>query len=147
MVTEVRPRARSVQAVLDEDPGLRPLIDRIDTLRHGQQILSSGWPHLNLRIMAVRDDSLTVGAPNAALSAKCRQLEPSMLAALRPLYPGLMSIRFRTDPAATSLAQPRPAKQPISARSLATLRAAIPTMAAGPLREALLRLVNRPERR
>jgi len=116
---------------------------RVDLLLRTQQILDGRWPDLDLKIIGIRHETALVGTPNAAIAAKCRQLEPSMIEAFKPLHPGMMQIRFRPVQARPEQArQAVGGKRLISQAALDKIDAALATMPKGRGRDALARLLR-----
>ncbi|MEZ5739671.1 MAG: hypothetical protein R3E68_09610 [Burkholderiaceae bacterium] len=61
---------------------------------------------------AARQDTLVLATRSAAMAAKCRQLEPSLLAAVRPVHPGLTRLRVKPMPGNPLVDPPRAAATP-----------------------------------
>ncbi len=146
MTTGPRSRREARPAIvhLHKDEAFQALSSRLELLQRTQQTLDENWPNLALKVLAVRHESLLIQTPNAALAAKCRQIEPSVIARLKPLYPGLVQVRFR--PATASRAAPAQrtsVKQPIGATTLQAMRTKMESMPAGIVRDALARLLAR----
>lgn len=117
---------------------------RVDLLLRTQQILDARWPGLNLQIIGIRHESALIGTPNASVAAKCRQLEPSMIDALKPLHPGMMQIKFRpVQRRSDEPGQPRSQKRLISQAALDKIDSALTAMPAGTGKDALARLLRR----
>jgi len=118
---------------------------RVDLLLRTQQILDAKWPGMGLRIIGIRHENALVGTPNAAIAAKCRQLEPSMIHALKPLHPGLMQIKFRpVRPSDVDDSGERGSrKRLISQAALQQMDLALADMPAGSGKDALTRLLKR----
>lgn len=133
---------------LEGNDQFQAVADRVDLLRRTQQILDTHWSGLTLTVLAVRHESLLVGTLNAAVAAKCRQMEPSMIDRLKPLFPGLVQIKFRprvdTSPASAPAVS---RKRLISDTALAGIDAAVARMPDGTGKEALIRLLRRRQQR
>lgn len=138
--------ARPAIVHLQKDEVFQALSSRLELLQRTQQTLDENWPNLALKVLAVRHESLLIQTPNAALAAKCRQIEPSVIARLKPLYPGLTQVRFRPATAHQGAAPQRhSAKQPIGAQTLDAMQAQLESMPAGIVRDALARLLARQQ--
>ena len=117
---------------------------RVDLLLRTQQILDARWPDMGLTIIGIRHETALVGTPNAAVAAKCRQFEPSMIETLKPLYPGMMQIKFRpVRSQAENLPAASKRKRLISPAALEKIDVALASMPAGAGRDALDRLLRR----
>lgn len=117
---------------------------RVDLLLRTQQVLDARWPDMSLTIIGIRHETALVGTPNAAVAAKCRQLEPSMVEALKPLFPGMMQIKFRPVRSRTKAeAASSNRKRLISGAALEKMDTALASMPAGAGRDALERLLRR----
>lgn len=138
---------KSVLAHLETNEDYQALTDRLELLGRTQQILNEHWARLDLSVLAVRHENLLIGTPNAAVAAKCRQVEPSMIDRLKPVLPGLTRIRYRPRPkAAAAPAAPPSRKRPISDAALTGIDQAVAAMPDGTGRQALLRLLRRRQR-
>ncbi|MGH1358731.1 MAG: hypothetical protein ACRBC3_08200 [Burkholderiaceae bacterium] len=141
---KLREPPKTAIAHLEGNEAYQAVADRVDLLRRTQQILDAHWARLGLTVLAVRHEGLLIGTVNAAVAAKCRQMEPSMIDRLKPLLPGLVQIKFRPQAKkAPTNAAPASRKQLISAAALADMNAAVANMPEGTGRQALLRLLQR----
>ena len=133
---------------LGTDPSYRNAAQRVDTLLRLEATLQRAAPELGLCVVAIEGDTLTVATRSSGAAAKCRQLEPSLLAALRGTSLQVNRIRFR--PQRSIRPPPAPAWTPrhIPESALAAFEAIGTPSGPGkraltPLQQALARLVRR----
>lgn len=104
---------------LSAEPAYRNAAAQIDTLLRIEAALRKAAPELALSVIAIQGETLIAATRSAAAAAKCRQLEPSLLAAVQEATAKVNRIRFRpqrTSRPAAPVAAPR---QPIPERTLA----------------------------
>lgn len=137
-------RARHLMAALSDNPEMRDLGARLALMLAVRDCLARGWPDLPLTPVSVRDGVLRLATPNAALAAKCRQSAPSILLAVRRVYPEVEEVRFSARPQATlPVAAPSDRPRELSAETLEKLQYAASELPDGPVRAALQRMVRR----
>jgi len=88
---------KSKQAIswLRTEPGFARLGEQAARLAALQEDLKQSMPTLALNVIALEKDTLVVGAAHAAVAAKVRQLEPTLVAALARRGWRIDRIRFK----------------------------------------------------
>jgi hypothetical protein len=129
---------------LSTDPAYRELALRIGGLVELQAMMSASYPELRVDVLSLEGGTLAVAARNAALAARLRQLEPSVVGALRRRGAAVERLRIRTRlghdaGAAATPSQPRP---PIPQSALSALRDVGAQVEEGALRQAIERLLT-----
>ena len=127
---------------LQRDSTFQALAPRLELLQRTQRTLDEHWPTFGLSIQAVRHESLLILTPNAAVAAKCRQIEPSLIERLKPLFPGLVSVRFRPRPAAPARPERPSHKLPIGPAGLAAIDRQLAALPAGTVRDKLAKMIS-----
>ena len=144
-----RSTARPVFAWLGEDATARALAQRADRMVALQAALALASPLSGL--VALELDTagvLRVAAPSAAAAAKLRQLEPSLVAALRRQGWTVERLRVRPQPREGSPPPPPlPPRDPMPAQALAAFGAIAREAPEGALRDALRALLRHAGRR
>lgn len=145
MASRARDPARPVLAWLGDDPQCRQLALQAERMVALQSALAavSALPGL-IPLALDEDGTLKVVTTSAAAAAKLRQLEPSLVAQLVAQGWVVRRIRFRPQPLSETPAPP-PAepRAPIPAGALAQFDALARDTPAGPLKQALARLLAR----
>jgi hypothetical protein len=88
-------RARNAEAWLRAEPGFAALREQAARLADLQADLARCVPGLGLVAVALERDLLVVGAAHAAVAAKVRQVEPTIVAALAQRGWAIRRIRFK----------------------------------------------------
>ena len=91
---------------LGSDPSYRDAAQRVDTLLRLEAALQRAAPELGLAVVAIEGDTLIVATRSSGAAAKCRQLEPSLLAALQGTAAQVNRIRFRPQRSGRRPARP-----------------------------------------
>lgn len=141
-----RGSAQNLSDVVQKSPVLAELSGRIAVMAAVQNTLQARWPALDCRVLSMRDGVLNLSMRSAALAAKARQLEPSMLGAVQRVNPTIRSIRFRPakNDGTVRLAQAHSTRErQIADDALESLQFAASEMNPGPLRLALERMIRR----
>jgi hypothetical protein len=107
-----------------------------------QGAIDARWPAMRLRVLAVRDDTLVLQAPNPALAAKCRQVGPSLIEAVAGHAPGVRQVKVKAAPRSEA---PPPARRDkhLDEAALENLQDAASSLPEGRLRAALQRMIRR----
>lgn len=87
--------SRQAFAWLRTEPGFVRLGEQATRLAALQADLTRGVPTLPLTVVAFERDTLVVGAAHAAVAAKVRQMEPTILSALARRGWRIQKIRFK----------------------------------------------------
>lgn len=141
-----KPPARHLSTVLQNSPILAELSARVEIMAAVQKALGTEWSGLHLRVLSMRDGCLNLATKSAAVAAKARQMEPSMLAVAQRVNPSIQTIRFKPDksgPASLGAIEPNPRNRQIGSECLEQIQMAASEMAVGPTRAALERLIRR----
>jgi hypothetical protein len=88
-------KSRQAIAWLRTEPGFARLGEQAARLAGLQQDLTRCMPALALTVVALERDTLVVGAAHAAVAARVRQLEPTLVASLRRCGWKIDRIRFK----------------------------------------------------
>lgn len=133
---------------LGSEPAYRDAAAQIDTLVRIERALHEAAPELALSVVAIQGETLIAATRSAAAAAKCRQLEPSLLAAVQETSAKVNRIRFRPQRATRQAAPPAAPRRAIPERALDELAALSTATGAGrrtptPLQRALARLVRK----
>jgi hypothetical protein len=88
-------KSRQAIAWLRTEPGFARLGEQAARLAGLQQDLSRCMPALALTVVALERDTLVVGAAHAAVAARVRQLEPTLVASLARCGWKIDRIRFK----------------------------------------------------
>ena len=133
---------------LSTEPAYRNAAAQIDTLLRIEAALRKAAPELALAVVAIQGETLIAATKSAAAAAKCRQLEPSLLAAVQETTAKVNRIRFRPQRSSRKTLPPIAPRQPIPERTLAALAELGSATGAGrrsatSLQRALTRLVKR----
>ena len=133
-----RTAPRSALGWLEDQAEFRALADRAERLLALQADLSAVSPAHSLVAMGVENEALMVGTPNASMAAKLRQLEPSIVAALRDRGWQIKRIRFRPQPPGAAGSRPPPRlKAPVPTEALKGLAQLREEASSPALKEAL----------
>jgi hypothetical protein len=136
-------RSRQAVAWLQAEPGFASLREQAARLAGVQADLERCAPGLSLVAVALERDLLVVGAAHAAVAAKVRQVEPTIVAGLAQRGWAIRRIRFKPQwrPAPGGPARtPKPAPGP---RAIAEVAALAERIEDPGLRAALHRLAAR----
>ncbi|MEZ5651007.1 MAG: hypothetical protein R3E87_10715 [Burkholderiaceae bacterium] len=125
-----------------QDHTFEALRTQADRLIAMQREIDARWPGMRLTVLSVHDDTLVLCAPNSALAAKSRQIVPSLIEAVAGYAPGLAKVRVKALPPPAAPPRPRAVKV-IGEQALEQLQGTASELAAGPLRNALQRLIRR----
>ncbi len=136
---------------LSAEPAYRNAAAQIDTLLRIEAALRKAAPELGLAVVAIQGETLIAATRSAAAAAKCRQLEPTLLAAVQETTAKVNRIRFRPQRTSRTRLPPIAPRAPIPERALAAFAELGAATAAGrrtatPLQRALVRLVKRQRR-
>lgn len=124
LAANTKPAARDALQWLQQDPQWAGVLQSVEQSRHIVQVLQrhiAPAMMMHLTPTLLRGDTLTLATGSAALAAKCRQLEPTLLAALRSAGLPVKQIRwhignsFRPTAAAQSPSQGATASPVLSA--------------------------------
>lgn len=137
--------ARSAPALewLRADPSFAHLGEQTRTLAALQDDVRRSLPGLPLTVVAFQGGRLVVGAAHAAVAAKIRQMEPSLIAALTRAGWVVESVRFKPQWQAPEAGRRRPPKQAPGQSAIASVKALSEQVAHTGLRDALQRLAAR----
>ena len=139
----MRPNApRHALGWLDQEAGFRALADRAQRLLALQEDLRRSAAGLELTALGVEHDCLLVGTPGAAVAAKLRQMEPTIVEDLYSRGWQIKRIRFRPQPKAGSAAARFEARAAIPASALARLGDLAKETSSPALKEALANLLR-----
>lgn len=145
-----RTAPRNALAWLENQDEFRALADRAERLLALQADLSTVCPSHSLVAMGIENEALVAGTPNASTAAKLRQLEPSIVAALRDRGWQIKRIRFRPQPpGAAGTRPPTRLKTPVPADALQRLARLREEASSPALKEALTNFLRdhpRPQR-
>ncbi len=108
-----------------------------------QKVLREILPTLPITVVACEHDVLVVGAAHAAVAAKIRQIEPSLIEALRQRGWPLRQIRFKPQIPARNLTPTREYRPGPTSQAVAALDALAHEVSEPKLQEALRRLSAR----
>lgn len=89
------PKSKQAITWLRTEPGFARLGEQASRLAALQEDLKRSMPTLVLSVIALEKDTLVVGAAHAAVAAKVRQLEPTLIAALARRGWKIDRIRFK----------------------------------------------------
>jgi hypothetical protein len=138
-----RTAPRNVLGWLEQQSEFRALVDRAERLLALQADLSACTPSHSLVAMGIENETLLVGTPTTSMAAKLRQMEPSIVAALRDRGWQIKRIRFRPQPPGSRQARPpAPLKAPIPSSALAGLSRLCEEASSPALKEALTNLLR-----
>jgi hypothetical protein len=137
--------ARSASALdwLRGDPSFAHLSEQARTLDALTEVVRSSLPGLPVTVIAYDNGRLVVGAAHAAVAARIRQVEPSLIAALTRAGWAVSAIRFKPQWQAPAKTAARPNKPVPDAAALAHVSALSDRVAHTGLRDALKRLAAR----
>jgi len=135
--------ARHAVRWLEREPGFARLGEQAARLVELQAELTRQAPTLALTVIALERDQLVVGAPHAAVAARLRQMEPSLVAALARRGWRIERIRFKPQWRPVPGPPPRAAKSAPGAAAIAEIRALSERVDDPRLRAALRRLAAR----
>jgi hypothetical protein len=136
-------RPRSIASVLDSAAELErfmPLVDRLITLRAAVRAVMPRELAACASVVALKHDAVSLLADNAAVAAKLRMLEPTLLRACQRVVPQVTTIRVRVGAVADTAGgrrEKRARLDPAPAAALAALADALP---ASPLQQAVASL-------
>jgi hypothetical protein len=133
---------------LSAEPAYRNAAAQIDTLVRIEAALRRAAPELALAVVAIQGETLIAATRSAAAAAKCRQLEPSLLAAVQETTAKVNRIRFRPQRSSRKTLPPVAPRQAIPEGALAAFAELGAATGAGrrsatSLQRALTRLVKR----
>lgn len=137
------PATRQAIAWLQSEPAFARVGEQSARLAALQQDLRRSQPTMNLTVVAYENGQLVVGAAHAALAAKVRQIEPSLVASLSGRGWKVDSIRFRTQWRPDVPTRPRPEKGSPGSAAVANISALAQQIEHPALSEALRRLASR----
>jgi hypothetical protein len=136
---------KSKQAItwLRTEPGFARLGEQAARLAALQVDLKQSMPTLTLSVIALEKDTLVVGAAHAAVAAKVRQLEPTLIAALARRGWKIDRIRFKPQWRPIEAAAVRTVKQGPGPEATAGIEALSAQVEDPRLKAALHRLAAR----
>jgi hypothetical protein len=135
-------KSRHALAWLGTEPGFAQLRERTRRLAALQEDLRRCVPGVALDAMSLENGVLVVGAAQAAVAARIRQVGPSILAELNRRGWKVERIRFKPRLAPSGGPRREP-KQPLGANAVASVAALSESVTDPKLREALRRLARR----
>lgn len=137
-------RPQSAADWLGQDPEVRELALRVGRLVELQAMVSACCPGLALEVLSLDEGTLALAAANASEASRLRQLEPSLVAALRRRGAAVERLRIRTRRGLTARNQQAAGlpRHPIPAHALHHLGDLGAALAPGRLREAVERLLE-----
>jgi hypothetical protein len=139
-----KPRApRTALAWLDAEPAFARLGEQASRLVAIQADLLAAIPGLAVTVIAMDRDTLTVGARHAAVAARVRQMEPTLVAALRRRGWKIDHIRFKPQWQAPPAGPARPDKPGLGPEAAGRIAALSGTVGDPRLRAALRRMAVR----
>ncbi|HYF57883.1 MAG TPA: DciA family protein [Burkholderiaceae bacterium] len=142
--SRLKPSAsRPALAWLRTEPVFARLGEQASRIAAVQADLLETMPGLAVTVIAFEQDTLVVGARHAAVAARVRQLEPTLLAALRRRGWKLDRIRFKPQWQAPPAAPVRRVKDSPGADAVARLEELSEQVGEGRLRAALRRMAAR----
>jgi hypothetical protein len=137
------PTSRAAIAWLRTESGFARLGEQASRLASLQQDLDRCLPALSLSVIALERDTLVVGAAHAAVAARVRQLEPTLVAALGRCGWKIDRIRFKPQWRPVAAPAPRGAKPRPGAAAVAGIAALSERVEDPRLKAALQRLAAR----
>jgi hypothetical protein len=142
-------RPRSIASVLDHAAELErfmPLVDRLITLRAAVRAVMPRELADCATVVALKHDTVWLLADNAAVAAKLRVLEPTLLRALQRLVPQAAAVRVRVRTVASAGSRRREKRACLDPGPAAALAALADALPASPLREAVASLSRKGRR-
>lgn len=88
-------KARPVLSWLSTEPGFARLGEQADRLARLQEDVARALPGMALTVVAFEQGRLVVGAAHAAVAAKVRQVEPTLIAALKRRGWSVDTVKFK----------------------------------------------------
>lgn len=137
------PRAAAAHEWLRADPSFAHLGEQTRTLAALQDAVRRCLPGMPLTVVAFQGGRLVVGAAHAAVAAKMRQVEPSLIAALTRSGWVVESVRFKSQWQAPETGPARALKPAPGASAIACVTALSEQVQHTQLRDALRRLAQR----
>jgi hypothetical protein len=139
--------AHKIGELLSRSGELKALSRAVRRLADLEPALSEAAPRALVeatRIDGLRDGTLILVADNAAVAAKLRQLVPRLLVCARKREPEVSGIRVEVQPAAQQVkVSSRARKQARDIGALAEFRSLAAGLRDSPLKDAVVRLVQR----
>lgn len=134
---------------LNRQPGAQDLAAQARRLGELQRDLDACAPVRGLLVTSLDGDLLVLTSTSAALAAKLRQFEPTLVARLNQRGWRVSRVRVRARPAAAMQPAPAPgpARPPLPDDALQSLDGLMTGCEEGPLRLALARLLRNQRRR
>jgi hypothetical protein len=136
-------KSRHAVAWLRTEPGFARLGEQASRLASLQQDLTRCMPLLALTVVALERDTLVVGAAHAAVAARVRQLEPTLVAALGRCGWKIDRIRFKPQWRPVAAPPPRTPKASPGPDAIADISALSERIEDPRLKAALRRLATR----
>lgn len=138
--------SRPLQQILEQDSEFDALTDQLKRYRLlqtlWQKVIPAEWRE-GTDALILEEGTLTVGVFHPALSMRLRQMEPSLVKALRSWLPGLEQIRFKVVLPPASPARPEHAPtETLTAETVKAFADLAAEIEPSPLKDALQRLVK-----
>jgi hypothetical protein len=144
--TEPRASGRELLEYLRSDDKLGGLLPTVEQVVQLQAACERQLPTLftSCQVLQLRENTLHISAPNAALATRLRQVLPKLQQGLRENGWGIEQIRLKVQLMPTQPAPPPPsAPRVLSNEAIASFAALASQIEESPLRDALQNLLKR----
>lgn len=134
---------RAAIAWLRNEPAFAALGEQAARMAALERDLRSALPGITLTVVSFERSQLVVGAQHAAVAAKVRQIEPSLIASLQKRGWQVDAIRFKPHWRPPAVPSARPVKEAPDAQAVAKVAELAGQVRHTGLSEALSRLARR----
>jgi hypothetical protein len=142
---EPRSSSRELLEYLRSDDKLSSLLPTVQQVAQLQADCEQQLPTLfsNCRVLQLRENTLHIAAPNAALATRLRQVLPKLQQGLRDNGWGIEQIRLKVQLMPTQPAPPPPSEpRVLSSSAIASFASLASQIEESPLRDALQNLLK-----
>lgn len=142
---EPRSSSRELLEYLRSDDKLSSLLPTVQQVAQLQADCEQQLPALfsNCRVLQLRENTLHIAAPNAALATRLRQVLPKLQQGLRDNGWGIEQIRLKVQLMPTQPAPPPPSEpRVLSSSAIASFASLASQIEESPLRDALQNLLK-----
>ena len=142
-------KARGLEEILDRDPAFGQLKAYSDTLAPLQRAWQEALPaalHPHALVAGKDGSSLVIHVTSQAVSARLRQLSPSLLQALASAQPGIEALHFRVMPALLRTGPTPRQASPLTPESLDHFERLAARLPDSSLKNAILHLLQHHKR-